>query len=92
MKLFAFGLGYCALDFIARFGELFESSAGTVRDADKAAALAGDRIETFVFGPGRNLNEVRVVPQVLSLSEIYSVLRLVGKTLTPVELEFHSGI
>ena len=37
----------------ARFGDLFDLIAGTVRNADKAAALAGDRIETFVFGPER---------------------------------------
>jgi dTDP-4-dehydrorhamnose reductase len=53
MKLFVFGLGYCAQDFIARFGDLFDSIAGTTRSAEKAKALAGDRLETFVFGPDR---------------------------------------
>jgi nucleoside-diphosphate-sugar epimerase len=50
MKLFAFGLGYCAQDFIARFGDLFESIAGTARSADKARELASETIETFVLG------------------------------------------
>jgi dTDP-4-dehydrorhamnose reductase len=53
MKLFAFGLGYCALDFIARFGDLFEEIAGTVRTSEKAAALASEKIETFVFNSDR---------------------------------------
>jgi hypothetical protein len=53
MKLFAFGLGYCALDFIDRFGDLFDGVAGTVRTPEKAAALASDKIETFVFNSDR---------------------------------------
>jgi len=71
MKLFAFGLGYCALDFIARFGDLFESIAGTARNADKAAALASERIETFVFGPEREdpgLAEKALAADVLLIS------------------------
>ncbi len=53
MKLFAFGLGYCARDFIARFGESFDSIAGTVRSAEKAKQLASEGLETFIFGPDR---------------------------------------
>jgi dTDP-4-dehydrorhamnose reductase len=53
MKLFAFGLGYCALDFIARFGDLFDEIAGTVRTPEKAAALASEKIQTFVFNTDR---------------------------------------
>lgn len=71
MKLFAFGLGYCAQDFIARFGDLFDSIAGTVRSADKAAELASDRVETFVFGPDREdpkLAEKMLAADVLLIS------------------------
>ncbi|MGH6800212.1 MAG: NAD(P)-dependent oxidoreductase, partial [Methylocella sp.] len=50
MKLFAFGLGYCARHFIARSGSLFDAIAGTVRTPAKAEELASENIETFVFG------------------------------------------
>jgi dTDP-4-dehydrorhamnose reductase len=52
MKLFAFGLGYSALHFLARSGEAFDVT-GTVRNADKARELAGEGVETFIFGPER---------------------------------------
>jgi len=51
MKLFAFGLGYCARHFIDRSGSTFDSIAGTVRGPAKAGELASEQIETFVFGP-----------------------------------------
>lgn len=51
MKLFAFGLGYCARHFIAGSLSSFDSIAGTVQDATKAAALAGENIEALVLGP-----------------------------------------
>jgi dTDP-4-dehydrorhamnose reductase len=51
MKLFAFGLGYSALYFIARFGEGFDQIAGTVRSEAKAAGLREASLEPFVFGP-----------------------------------------
>jgi len=49
MKLFAFGLGYSALHFVNRYGDLFNEVAGTVRSADKAEALAqtGAKLLTF---------------------------------------------
>jgi nucleoside-diphosphate-sugar epimerase len=50
MKLFAFGLGYTAVDFIARHGHVFEQVAGTSRSAEKAAELRSERLATFVFG------------------------------------------
>ncbi|MGH6835634.1 MAG: SDR family oxidoreductase [Methylocella sp.] len=53
MNLFAFGLGYCARHFIALSGSSFEAIAGTVRNTAKAEELAGENIETFVFGPER---------------------------------------
>ena len=49
MKLFAFGLGYCARHYIARSGKSFESIAGTVRGPAKAEELAGEPIETLLF-------------------------------------------
>jgi dTDP-4-dehydrorhamnose reductase len=51
MKLFAFGLGYCARHFIARSVSSFEAIAGTVRSPAKAEELKGENFETFVFGP-----------------------------------------
>ncbi len=71
MKLFAFGLGYCAQDFIARFGDLFDSITGTVRNAEKAKELASERIATFVFGPDREdpkLAETMLAADVLLIS------------------------
>ncbi len=53
MKLFAFGLGYCARFFIARSGASFDAIAGTVREASKAEQIASYNIETFVFGAGQ---------------------------------------
>jgi len=47
VKIFCFGLGYCALDFLSR-QESVEAS-GTVREAEKAEALARDGIEAFIF-------------------------------------------
>ncbi len=71
MKLFVFGLGYCAQDFIARFGDLFDAITGTTRSAEKAKELAGDRLETFVFGPDREdpkLAEKMLAADVLLIS------------------------
>jgi nucleoside-diphosphate-sugar epimerase len=51
VKLFAFGLGYCARHFIARSGSSFEDIAGTVQDSAKASTLAAANIEALVFGP-----------------------------------------
>lgn len=44
MRLFCFGLGYSAKRFVALHGARFASIAGTVRDADRAAALSRDGI------------------------------------------------
>lgn len=50
MKLFAFGLGYCARDFIASHGAAFDAIYATVRDAEKLRALPDDpRVTTFAF-------------------------------------------
>ena len=47
MKIFCFGLGYCALHFLATQESI--QASGTVRDADKAQALRRDGVEAFVF-------------------------------------------
>lgn len=50
MNLFAFGLGYCACDFIDRYGDLFDTIDATVRDCEKPRLLQGDRTVTrFLF-------------------------------------------
>lgn len=53
MKLFAFGLGYCARFFIARPGKTFEAIAGTVRATAKAGEMTSGETETFVFSAER---------------------------------------
>jgi nucleoside-diphosphate-sugar epimerase len=49
MKLFAFGLGYSALHFLNRYGDLFDDVAGTVRSPDKAIVAGSVPIKTLVF-------------------------------------------
>jgi nucleoside-diphosphate-sugar epimerase len=49
MKLFAFGLGYCARHYIARSKNSFDSIAGTVRGPEKAEELASEPVETLLF-------------------------------------------
>ena len=51
MRLFAFGLGYCARAAIAR-GRGVEAS-GTVRSAEAAVALRREGIEAFAFDGAR---------------------------------------
>ncbi len=51
MKLFAFGLGYCARHFLSRFGASFADVSGTVRSAAKARELAEENVECLIFGP-----------------------------------------
>jgi nucleoside-diphosphate-sugar epimerase len=47
VKVFCFGLGYSALHFLGR--EESVEASGTVREAEKAEALARDGVEAFVF-------------------------------------------
>lgn len=51
MKLFLFGVGYCAEAFLHSFADGFTSLAGTTRTSEKAARLAISypRLEAFVF-------------------------------------------
>lgn len=44
MNLFCFGLGYSAQRFVALHGARFSAIAGTVRDAERAAALSRDGV------------------------------------------------
>ena len=50
MNLFAFGLGYCACDFIDRYGDLFDTIGATVRDCEKPRLRQeGRQVTRFVF-------------------------------------------
>lgn len=49
MNLVIIGFGYSAQAFAAQEGHCFARVTGTVRNADKAARLAGDRAEVLVF-------------------------------------------
>jgi len=51
VRLFCFGLGYCALRFIALNEEVIPS--GTVRSSDKAEVLMQDGVAAFVFDGAR---------------------------------------
>jgi nucleoside-diphosphate-sugar epimerase len=55
MKLFLFGVGYCAEAFLVSFADSFTSLAGTTRTPEKAKRLSErySRLETFVFDGGR---------------------------------------
>jgi nucleoside-diphosphate-sugar epimerase len=50
--LLCFGLGYCAVHYVARFGDGFERIVGTVRTAERAAVLnahLAGRLKALVF-------------------------------------------
>ena len=51
MNLFVFGIGYTAGHYLRHHAGHFAAVAGTVRSADKAAALAADRIRALRFDP-----------------------------------------
>ena len=52
MKLFCFGLGYCAQTLIREQGAHFSQISGTVRSEAKAAALRAAGIDAHVYGGG----------------------------------------
>jgi nucleoside-diphosphate-sugar epimerase len=56
MKLFLFGVGYCAEAFLNFFADEFTALAGTTRTSEKAMRLSAryPRLETFVFDGGRS--------------------------------------
>ena len=51
MRIFCFGLGYCALRFVASREDALPS--GTVRGADKAEALTSAGVAAFIFDGAR---------------------------------------
>lgn len=53
MRLFVFGLGYCARFFLARSGGKFDAVAATIREPAKAEEWAGKNIETLLFTTGQ---------------------------------------
>jgi nucleoside-diphosphate-sugar epimerase len=57
MRLFAFGLGYSALALVRHHRHRFEAIAGTVREPDKAVALAPEGVAALV--PGRDDAAIR---------------------------------
>jgi dTDP-4-dehydrorhamnose reductase len=85
MNLFAFGLGYCALHFIDRFGERFDEISGTVRGGDKAAALTSDGLEAYAFGPEREDPEIAAR---LSEADVIIVSVPPGTSIDPVLARF----
>ena len=85
MKLFAFGLGYCARFFLARSGDAFDAVAGTVRETAKAEELAGKNIETFVFAAGQ---EDTAIEERLAAADIILVSVPPGTSADPVLARF----
>jgi len=49
MNLFAFGLGYSALNVIREYRRRFERVAGTVTSPEKVQALERERVEPYLF-------------------------------------------
>jgi dTDP-4-dehydrorhamnose reductase len=85
MKLFAFGLGYCACYYIARSGSAFESIAGTVRGPAKAGELASEKIETFLFGPE---HEDAAIAEKVAAADVILVSVPPGVSVDPVLARF----
>lgn len=50
MRLFVFGLGYSVLHFMEHHAQRFTAISGTVRTAEKLAALRGSRCTPLLFG------------------------------------------
>ncbi|MCM0021695.1 MAG: SDR family oxidoreductase, partial [Tagaea sp.] len=69
-RLFCFGLGFSALTLARRLIAKRWRVAGTVRSAEKAAALAEDGIETFVFDRGRPLDPAALAGTTHLLSSV----------------------
>lgn len=82
MKLFAFGLGYSACDFIARHGAAFDAIYGTVRDAEKPRAVPnGHQVTTFVFD---REHEDPAITAALAATDVVIVSVPPGISLDPV--------
>lgn len=86
MKLFAFGLGYCACDFIARYGSAFETIYGTLRNAEKPRALVGaPEIQSFVFDRDQ---EDPHIAEALAQTDVILVSVAPGVSVDPVLAKF----
>ncbi|HTJ02921.1 MAG TPA: SDR family oxidoreductase [Methylovirgula sp.] len=85
MKLFAFGLGYCACDFIARYGSAFEAIFGTVRDAEKPRVNGDQQVTTFVFDREK---EDPGIAEALAQSDVILVSVPPGISVDPVLAKF----
>jgi nucleoside-diphosphate-sugar epimerase len=51
MKLFAFGLGYSALHYLARHRDAYDEAAGTIRTAERVEPLREAGLTVHIFGP-----------------------------------------
>ena len=85
MRLFAFGLGYCARFFLARSGDAFEAVAGTKRETAKAEEWAGKNIETLLFTTGQ---EDPAIAERLAAADIILVSVPPGTSADPVLARF----
>jgi len=85
MKLFAFGLGYCARHYIAGSGTSFESIAGTVRQASKIQEFADGKVDAFVFTSEKG--DIEIAAR-LAESDVVLVSIPPGPTSDPVLAKF----
>jgi len=85
MKLFAFGLGYCARFFLVRSGDNFESIAGTMREPAKGEEWAGKNIEALLFAGGQ---EDPAIAERLAGADIILVSVPPGTSADPVLARF----
>lgn len=69
-RLFCFGLGYSALTLARRLVAKRWRVAGSVRTPEKAAALAAEGIEAFVFARGRPLDAAALAGSTHILSSV----------------------
>jgi nucleoside-diphosphate-sugar epimerase len=90
-NLFCFGLGYSATHYIAHYGARFLRVAGTVRSAEKAAALAGSlkASKIFVFDGSRPSAEIEAE---LSAAQALLVSAPPGESGDPVLAHFAEQI
>lgn len=85
MNFFGFGLGYCAQDFIARYGDRFDQIAGTVHSAESAERFADPRIKAFVFD---HENADPGIAKTLAESDVILVSIPPGASVDPILVKF----
>jgi dTDP-4-dehydrorhamnose reductase len=85
MRLFAFGLGYCARFFLARSGDAFGAVAGTIREPAKSEEWAGKNVETLLFTAGQ---EDPAIAERLAAADIILVSVPPGTSADPVLARF----